>query len=160
MHPTVLFLRHHPQSIAAITSGTCALVSLTAYMMLRKKVSPEEREALRRGRLAETGRIIDGTLIDTAPHVNGYDSGAEPPQALIYRYRVAGVTYECGQDISTLSSQLPDLGLSASVFGMPVQVRYDRENPADSIILAETWNGLWNQAVAAPEPGRAAGGIH
>jgi hypothetical protein len=160
MHPAVTFIRHHPQSIAAVTSGALALAALSAYLVMRKKISPEEREVLRRTRLAEHGRIIDGTLIDTAPHISGYDSGAEPPHALIYRYRVGGVTYECGQDISMLMAQLPDLGLSASVFGMPVQVRYDRENPADSIILAETWNGLWNQVVAAPSPRQGQGGIH
>ena len=76
---------------------------------------------------------------------------SDAPQALIYRYRIGGVTYECGQDISMLQQLLPDLGLSASIFGLPIQVRYDRENPADSIVLAETWNGLWNQNVAVPQ---------
>ena len=25
----------------------------------------------------------------------------------------------------------------------PVQVRYNRTNPADSIVVAEDWNGFW-----------------
>ncbi len=90
------------------------------------------------------GRVIDGTLIDTAP-----ENAA--PQALIYRYRVSGVTYECGQDVSTLLALLPDLGEATAVFGLPVQVRYDRDNPADSIVISETWNGLWNQHGTNPE---------
>jgi hypothetical protein len=84
------------------------------------------------------GRVIDGTLIDAS------DENAAP-FALIYRYRVSGVTYECGQNVSALAGLLPDLGEAAAVFGMPVQVRYDRDNPADSIVIAETWNGLWEQ---------------
>jgi hypothetical protein len=150
MHPTATFLRHHPQSIVAVTVGVLGLAAFTAYRRLRTTISPEEREERRRFRLAEHGRIIDGTLIDTAPHLEDFEIETEPPHALIYRYRIGGVTYECGQDISMLTPLLPDLGPSASVFGLPIQVRYDRENPADSIVLAETWNGLWNQNTASP----------
>ena len=86
------------------------------------------------------GRIIDGTLIDSAPEA----IGGELPHALIYRYSVGGVSYECGQDVSALAGQLPDLGPTSALYGTPVQVRYDRDNPADSIVVCETWNGLWN----------------
>ena len=137
------FLRH-PQGIAAVATGVAAVAGLSAYLLLRKRLTPEQKEEKRRLRLAAVGRVIDGTLIDTAPE------NAEP-QALIYRYRVSGVTYECGQDVSTLSTLLPDLGETAAIFGLPVQVRYDRDNPADSIIVSETWNGLWNQQPAHSE---------
>jgi hypothetical protein len=140
MHPIPNFLRH-PQGIAAVASGSAAIVGLTLYLALRRKLTPEEREERRRIRLAAHGRIIDGTLIDAAPE----DIPGQPPQALIYRYRVSGVTYECGQDVSMLTTHVPDLGPSSAVFGLPVQVRYDRDNPADSIVISETWNGLWNQ---------------
>jgi hypothetical protein len=143
MLPSVSFLRH-PQGIAAVATGAAAVVGLAAYLVLRKRLTPEQKEEKRRMRLAAVGRVIDGTLIDTAPE------NAEP-QALIYRYRVSGVTYECGQDVSMLASQLPDLGEASAVFGLPVQVRYDRDNPADSIVIAETWNGLWNQHGTNPE---------
>ena len=145
MLPAGTLIRQHPQTIAAITAGTVALVAFSAFLVMRKKLSPEEREERRRTWLAENGRIIDGTLIDTAPHVETADVETALPHALIYRYRIGGVTYECGQDISTLTLLLPDLGPSSTIFGLPVQVRYDRDNPADSIIIAETWNGLWNQ---------------
>jgi hypothetical protein len=137
------FLRH-PQGIAAVATGAAALAGLTAYLMLRKQLTPEQKEENRRNRLATVGRVIDGTLIDTAPE------NAEP-QALIYRYRVSGVTYECGQDVSTLSSLLPDLGEASAIFGLPVQVRYDRDNPADSIVISETWNGLWDRRTGESE---------
>jgi hypothetical protein len=137
MLPTANLFRH-PQEIAAAATGAAAVIGLGLYFALRRPLTPEQREERRRTRLAAIGRIIDGTLIDTAPE-------NDTPQALIYRYRVSGVIYECGQDISTLTTQLPDLGPSAAIFGTPVQVRYDRDNPADSIVIAETWNGLWNQ---------------
>jgi hypothetical protein len=134
----VASLFRHPQGIAAVASGAAALAGLTAYLMLRRRLTPEQKEAKRRTRLAAVGRVIDGELIDATTE-------AERPQALIYRYRVSGVTYECGQNISTLISILPDLGEGTDIFGVPVQVRYDRDNPADSIVISETWNGLWNQ---------------
>ncbi len=137
MHPTSNLLRN-PQALAAVATGTAALIGFGVWLLVRKRLTPAQREEKRRNRLATIGRIIDGTLIDTAPE-------NEEPQALIYRYRVSGVTYECGQDITTLAEQLPDLGPTTAVFGLPVQVRYDRDNPADSIVIAETWNGLWNQ---------------
>lgn len=138
MLPTAQLLRH-PQALAA-TSGFIALVGLALYLKLRRHVSPEQREEIRRNRLAAIGRIIDGTLIDSAPNSTAPEDA--PPHALIYRYRIGGVTYECGQDVSRLAQHLPTHG--GSLLGSPVQVRYDRDNPADSMIVGETWNGLWN----------------
>jgi hypothetical protein len=140
MHPATNLLRH-PQAIGAVATGSAAVIGVTLYFVFRRKLTPEEREERRRNRLAAVGRIIDGTLIDTAPD----DAAGQQPHSLIYRYRVSGVTYECGQDVSMLTTHVPDLGPSSAVFGLPVQVRYDRDNPADSIVIAETWNGLWNQ---------------
>jgi len=137
------FLRH-PQGIAAVATGAVAIAGAAVYLFLRKPLTPEQKEEKRRTRLAAVGRVIDGTLIDTAPQ------NAEP-RALIYRYRVSGVTYECGQNVSMLTSLLPDLGDAAAVFGLPVQVRYDRDNPADSIVISETWNGLWHQHLPSSE---------
>lgn len=142
MFPSAHLVRH-AQAIAAVATGVAAIAGFTAYLMLRKQLTPEQKEEIRRTRLALEGRVIDGTLLETAP------AGAEP-QALIYRYRVSGVTYECGQDVSMLTSLLPDLGEASAIFGLPVQVRYDRGNPADSIVIAETWNGLWTQQSIPP----------
>ncbi len=127
-----------------MVTGAAALAGLTAYLLMRKQPTAEQKEEMRRLRLAAVGRVIDGTLLETTP------TDAEP-QALIYRYRVSGVTYECGQDVSMLTSLLPDLGEASAIFGLPVQVRYDRDNPGDSIVISETWNGLWNQHGLHPE---------
>ncbi len=141
MVPTVHLLRH-PQALAAAATGTAALIGVGLYYKFRKRPTPDELEVLRRARLAATGRIIDGTLVETAFDVTApIDS---PPHALIYRYRIGGVTYERGQDVTHLASHLPDLSPGTDLLGSAIQVRYDRDNPADSIIVAETWNGLWN----------------
>ena len=155
MLPTTHFLRHHPAGIAAVATGTVAVIAVTVYLRLRPKPTAEELELLRRAKLTEFGRTIDGTLIDTAPEIPPeMDTQVEPPRAIIYRYSVAGVTYECGQDVSSLASHLPDLSPASGVFGLPVQVRYDRENPASSIVVSETWNGLWDQNPAHGSPAR------
>jgi hypothetical protein len=141
MMPQLLNYLQQPRVLAAVAIAGITLVVLGLWLILHRGLTAAQREERRRTRLATIGRIIDGTLIDTAPE-------SEEPQALIYRYRVSGVTYECGQDIRALAELLPDLGTATAVFGLPVQVRYDRDNPADSIVIAETWNGLWNQNVA------------
>ena len=135
-----------PQAFAALASAVIAAAGLAAYLAFRRRLTPEQREERRRTRLATHGRIIDGTLIDTAPPI----LAGEVATVLIYRYSISGVTYERGQDISTLASHLPDLGPAAALLGTPVQVRYDRDNPADSIILSETWNGLWTHNYPHP----------
>ena len=117
-----------------VLAGATALTVALVRRALRKELpSPEELEAQRRQHLTEYGRIVDGSLIATAP------SGSEP-RAVIYQYRIGGVTYERSQDVSTLASLLGDLRPD-----YPVQVRYNRANPADSIVVSETWNGLFSE---------------
>ena len=145
MLPSANVLRDNPQALAATATGAIVVVAILAYRFFHRGPTPLELEQRRRTRLASLGRIIDGTLVDTAPH-------DEAPQALIYRYRISGVTYECGQDVSALTPHLPDLGPSSALFETPVQVRYDRNNPADSIVVSETWNGLWNHEADPPAP--------
>ena len=94
--------------------------------------SPEEVEALRRDHLVAIGRLVDGTLVDANPTF-------ADPAVVIYQYRIAGVTYECSQDVSSLAALIHDLDLD-----LPIQVRYDRANPGDSIVIAESWSGLWS----------------
>ena len=57
---------------------------------------------------------------------------------LLYTYDVRGVAYTASQDVSRLQDRLPR---DISALGV-VAVKYDRKNPANSIILAEDWSGL------------------
>jgi hypothetical protein len=99
---------------------------------MRRRPSREELELARRTHLAEIGRLIDGTLLDANPTFS-------QPTAIIYQYRIGGVVYECSQDITLFASQIHDLDID-----LPVQVRYDPTNPGDSIVIAESWSGLWS----------------
>ena len=127
-----LHLPRHPASIAAAATGAVSVTVLTLWAILHKRPTPAELEQRRRAHLAANGRIVDGSLTGAHP-----DDHA--PTVILYRYRVAGVTYERGQDVSALDPAPRDLRLD-----FPVQVRYDRANPGNSIVVAEDWNGLWS----------------
>ena len=123
-----------------------AMGSLLLYSRLRKRESPEEIEFQRRTLLAHQGRIIDGSIvgIDGSTEDSSADGTLDvppdyllDPHMLIYRYRIAGVTYECAQDVSSLADHVRNLRID-----LPVQVRYDPRNPGNSIVVAEDWNGV------------------
>ena len=121
----------HGPLILPLSIAIPLVAVLILWLLFRPRIPAEELERRRREHLALTGRIVDGQLIDAIPTFAA-------PDTILYRYRIAGVTYECLQHLATLPSPPIDLDLES-----PVQVRYDRANPADSIVVAETWNGLW-----------------
>ena len=146
-------LSTHQQIGAALLGG--AAVGVVVWLVTRKKgPSPEEIERARRELLANSGRITDGSLIDASALEGsfvdelGRAPGQAPPQ-LRFRYSIAGVTYEAVQDVSTLPEQVQDLRME-----LPIQVRYDYHNPANSIVVAENWSGLRRRTSGS---GRAAG---
>jgi hypothetical protein len=127
-----IYIQHHWLKIGSIAAGAFAVAAATTtVIILKRRPTASQREERRRKRLASLGRIVDGSLVDVTP-------AETEPHTIIYRYRIAGVTYECSQDVSTLTGLVKNLRLD-----YPVQVRYNRANPADSIVVAETWNGLW-----------------
>lgn len=108
--------------------------SLLVWWLRRK--TPEQRERERRLRIAERGRITDGTVIDVSEiSANGHGS----MQLLIYQYDVAGVTYECSQDVTSLRHTLD---LHSCRLGVAASIKYDPQNPGNSIVVAEGWSGL------------------
>jgi len=60
---------------------------------------------------------------------------------LIYHYDVSGVTYEASQDVTHLRHRVD---LHTCRIGVPTSVKYDPQNPANSIVVAEEWSGLRN----------------
>jgi hypothetical protein len=114
--------------------STVAAAAAATYILTRKKPTPEELERQRRDQLATMGRITDGTITD-AP--SSPDDPTHTPRLLIYDYRIAGVTYECAQDVTTLADHVRDIRTD-----LPIQVRYDLHNPANSIVVAESWSGI------------------
>jgi hypothetical protein len=136
-------LVQHWLKLGSIAAGALAvLAGIIVLIIVKRQPTAEQREERRRRRLATGGRIVDGSLVDVAP-------AESEPRTLIYRYRIAGVTYECSQDVSTLTPLVQNIRLD-----YPVQVRYNRQNPADSIVVAETWNGLWTNIWTTDRHGR------
>jgi hypothetical protein len=120
-----------------LIAGSSATL-LGAYALLRRKPkSPEEIERERRAWLETTGRITDGTVIDVqelAP-----TNGHHPAVMLIYKYDVAGVSYECSQDVTYLRHWI---NLHSCRLGLHTSVKYDPQNPGNSLVVSENWMGL------------------
>ncbi len=154
-HSFVQFVqRYDPRVIGGAAAGVLLLGLLVWWLIRRNRPSAEEMERRRRERLASMGRITDGHLLD-ARSLAGEESVSETPEVLLYSYRSAGVTYNCAQDVSLL----PELVRGYRI-DQPLQVRYDPQNPGDSIIVAESWSGLWRLGEApagARRPSRIAG---
>ena len=92
----------------------------------RSRVSPEERERLRRDALVAVGKMGDATLMEVQENF------------LVYSYDVRGIEYTASKEIVLLKQFMPaDLSALDSV-----SVKYDVRNPANSIVLAEHWSGL------------------
>jgi hypothetical protein len=129
-----------PQAVIAI-SVCVASAAFSAYILTRKSLSAEERERARRDQLARSGRITDGSITDTQWIPSRTESGSNTPSGtpslLLYQYEIAGVVYECAQDVSSVPELVRQIRID-----LPVQIRFDPRNPANSIVVAESWTGL------------------
>lgn len=141
----------HPQNrdeIGWIAGGAAAAIALLWYIIRLRRVSPEEMERRRRTALAATGRIIDGVIVD-APLYHQEELAEGAPALIAFRYRIAGVVYECSQDVTTLQTEIEDFRID-----LPVSIKYDPRNPANSIVVAESWSGLRTGADTLRQAGR------
>ena len=127
-------------AVAATLVVVAVLLALGALVGYRKwkasRITPEERERLRRTALATRGKLGDASL------------GEVRGEMVLYSYAIRGVEYIASQDMSSLHEYLPD---EDSLSG-PVWIRYDPKNPANSIVLAETWTGLRARSHSVPQP--------
>jgi hypothetical protein len=122
--------------ICTLSGAIVIAVAIALVWLGRRKKTPEQREALRRQRISSHGRITDGTVLD----VQEFDSDTgHPVQMVIYTYDVAGVQYECSQDLTHLRQILD---LHSCRIGVATSVKYDPYHPGNSIVMAETWCGL------------------
>jgi hypothetical protein len=126
--------------ILAVILVCVAAICIAAWLFVRWRKPPaEELERRRRERLATLGRICDGVIVD-ARTLNGEDSVSPTPEVLVYSYRLAGVTYNCAQDVSRLADRVVGFRLD-----QPIQIRYDPRNPGNSVLVSESWSGLWQK---------------
>ena len=122
-----------PASLLASSSRP----SSPGSIVRRRRPSAAELERRRREYLATQGRITDGSIVDARTLAGEESISASPHVLLMYRYRIAGVTYDCGQDVSSIPEQTAGFRID-----QPVQVKYDTRNPGNSIIVSENWSGL------------------
>jgi hypothetical protein len=119
-----------------VAAGTA--VAVGAFALLRRKPkSATDLERERRTLIDTIGRITDGTVIDVqelAPN-----NGEHGAVLLIYKYDVAGVSYECSQDVTYLRQWI---NLHSCRLGLPTSVKYDPHNPGNSLVVSESWMGL------------------
>ena len=122
----------HLYSLVLVASA----VLLVAYFFLRQKPkTADDLERERRAWLEQAGRITDGTVIDVQEQTTTQRSAI----LLIYQYDIAGVSYECSQDVTYLR---PMINLHSCRLGLPTSVRYDPHNPGNSMVVSEKWMGL------------------
>jgi hypothetical protein len=125
-----------PIRVYTLLAGGAGAAFAAYWMFGRKKKSAAEIERERRDWLNQIGRITDGTVIDVQDLVpNGHPAAT----MLIFQYDVGGVSYEASQDVTHLRQWI---NLHSCRLGLPTSVRYDPQNPGNSIVVSEKWMGL------------------
>jgi hypothetical protein len=107
----------HPWEIAAGLSILAAGTGLGLWQAFRKKPTAEDLERARRQFLVQSGRIVDGMLLDVC------DVEAEDGRTLtmlLFSYRNGGVDYECSQDITDMPGVVDVTQIRA---GFPCSIR-------------------------------------
>jgi len=122
--------------IASVAACVAVAAGAALWYLNRKQPTSDELELERREILTSFGRIVDGTLLDgfqvTAPDGSVRDM-------LLYGYEIAGVSYECSQDITMLAGIVDPATIK---WGMPCSIRYQPGSPENSLVVAERWSGL------------------
>jgi hypothetical protein len=126
----------YPWEIGAGLALLTALIVVVIWLFLHKRPTPEELERERRQFLSQSGRLVDGMLLDIC-EVEALDG--RTLTMLLFDYRIGGVDYECSQDITGMREVVDATQIRA---GFPCSVRYQPGNPQNSIVIAEHWTGL------------------
>jgi hypothetical protein len=122
--------------IAALLAAIASITAIATWLVRRRRPTAEELELERREFLVQSGRLVDGMLLDL------YEVQTDDGRTLtmlLFNYRIAGVDYECSQDITLLGAAVNVAEVRA---GFPCSVRYQPGNPHNSIVVAEGWSGL------------------
>ncbi|HYK39384.1 MAG TPA: hypothetical protein VEU98_05130 [Candidatus Eremiobacteraceae bacterium] len=141
-----------PKTLLALIVAVLAGIGILFYAFFRPSADPEEAERKRRLHLNQIGRIAEGQVVELTEHAADekeaqkgmFGSKARPLASKLrhivsYSYSISGVTYQTGQDITGLESQVR---LERLVAGQPASIKYDPSNPVDSILVADDWSGL------------------
>jgi hypothetical protein len=132
----MIVLKNDAWQLAAWLAVVAPVAAIALWLVFRKRPTAEELERARRLFLVQSGRLVDGMLLDI------YEVPAEDGRTLtllLFNYRIAGVDYECSQDITGMGDVVTVDDVRA---GFPCSVRYQPGNPQSSIVVAEGWSGL------------------
>ncbi len=113
-----------------------------------RRKDPAEVERLRRLDINRRGRIAAGKIVDL---IEQKERGADS-RLVLYKYEVAGVTYEAAQDVAAVPGVWPE---AHSLAGQPASIKYDPKIPTNSIIACEDWSGLPDLKAEARPAGRS-----
>src|ERR1035437_1144791 len=130
---------------AADSALIAILGAVGLWLVFHKRPTDEELERARRLFLVQSGRLVDGMLLDVC-EVQAEDG--RTLTMLLYSYRIGGVDYECSQDLTDIRDVVDTGKVSA---GFPCTVRYQPGNPQNSIAVAETWTGLRDGLPVLPD---------
>jgi hypothetical protein len=97
------------------------------FAVRRRRAGRKDPELRRRELIERRGRLIEGSVID-------YHDGW-----LVYTWSWRGVDYQASQDVRQFLDRLP--AAAESLTG-PVTVKFLTDNPANSIVISENWNGF------------------
>jgi hypothetical protein len=110
--------------LGSIAAAALVVGGLIVYSGYRRRLDPE---VLRCRRIDNGGRIIEGMLTDVHDRV------------VYYQWEWRGVEYEASQDLRRFGDRLPET--EDALIG-PVTVKFLSNDPANSIVMSEQWNGL------------------
>jgi hypothetical protein len=124
----------------AFTAAVLLLLGVVLWWR-REEPTPAELERRRRLQVNRVGRITNGSILELHDQTEPVDPSAAPGTGhlLLYNYNVRGVEYQAAQDISFFRHRIDFKRLAA---GQPTSVKYDPQNPTNSIVLCEEWSGL------------------
>ena len=112
-----------------------ALIALIVWLVRRAQGTPEQRERRRRLLIHSTGRLGDAEITEVGENT------------LFYSYLVGGVQYTTSQDVGALRDRLP--ANLEHLIG-PAGLKYSVNNPANSILVCEEWNGCRTTSIQTP----------
>ncbi|GAB4405370.1 MAG: hypothetical protein OHK0021_17430 [Bryobacter sp.] len=85
-----------------------------------RRATPEEKERARCALLRQTGRRVEGEIIEAEGSV------------VVYEYEIRSVSYQATQDLRLTGGTVP--ADTMSLLG-PATVQYDRKNPVNSMVV-------------------------
>ena len=110
--------------------------AIGTWFYVKSRPSDAERERRRRLAVSTSGRMTDCFISDVQDGV------------LFYSYSVSGVDYASSQsvvDLAEVAAADPSMTLGQAT------VKYLPRNPANSIVVCETWSGLRARTERNPE---------